>query len=339
MTPIRVAIVGLGRAGAKAVAVSSGSDGHPVIRNHLEAVGAAEGCVVAALVDPEPEARSAIMQSHPEIPCSAIVGSVDDLPTDELDLVVIATPVGTRRQDVASVLAKRPRALLLEKPLAANSRDARTIVEACGQAGVGLRVNFNRRLDTEISRFRRKISGTPTRVFGRYNNGLRNYASHMIDLLCHWYGPVESVQASGRLMAFADPLVSFTCQMKAGFEAHILAVPDVRYDQFEMELYFPDCRADLVNNGVEKRILRSTKDLYYPGYAHLTEDERSVALSPIGGFVEFYRGMVAALEKSEDGGLEAIPGCTGEEAVMNVLVLEAVLTSANAGGVSVPILG
>lgn len=68
MNPIRVAIVGLGRAGAKAATVSSGSDGNPVFRNHLEAVSAAEGCIVTALVDTEPEARSAVMRSHPEFP-------------------------------------------------------------------------------------------------------------------------------------------------------------------------------------------------------------------------------------------------------------------------------
>ena len=152
----------------------------------------------------------------------------------------------------------------------------------------------------------------------RYNKGLLNYASHMVDLLLHWYGAVEAVQAIGPAEAADDPTVSFRCDMAAGMPAYVIGLPGAQYDQFEIDVFQPQGRVSYANNGVEKRAHEAVADLYYPGYAHLRERTAPRDDTPTGGFVEYYRAVVAALR--EDGPL---PGCTGPEALANLLVLEA----------------
>ena len=102
-----------------------------------------------------------------------------------------------------------------------------------------------------------------------------------------------------------------------------------------MELLFSNSRAELVNNGVEKRFYHASSDLYYPGYAHLVEDADLRDLTPTGGFVEYYQTLANVFARDGQEAGDDIPGCTGEEALSNLLLLEAVMASADQNGMPV----
>jgi len=325
--PLKVGIAGLGRAGALAPAVPAPAGGEPVIRNHLAAVVSTPAYEIAALVEPDRERLNQAVGLYPAAGKARAYDALADLPAGELDVLILCTPTDSRRQDVLTALSRRPRLLVVEKPLAADTDTGEALLQAAAAAGCALRINFNRRFDGPIQRFWGAIGGAPNAALCRYTTGLMNYGSHMVDLLTYWFGPVRAVQAIGASSSDADPLISFSCQMDAGWPAHVLALPGVAYDQFEMEFYLPDGCARLVNNGVDKHYYRISSDLYYPGYAHLSEAPEYRDATPTGGFAEFHRLAASALHASTD-----VPGCTGSEALANLRLLEAVRESAASGG-------
>jgi hypothetical protein len=165
----------------------------------------------------------------------------------------------------------------------------------------------------------------------KYGKGLFNYGSHLVDLLTDWFGPIDAVQA---LMPIArpvvdadDPMVSFRCAMRSGFEAIVLAVEGVEFDQFDAEFLFADKVIELSNGGVERHCLMPIADLYYQGYTHLQEVAALTEVSEVSGLVGLYGAAHAHLR---DGAV--MPGCTGEAAAAGIAVLEAVLRSRDAGG-------
>jgi len=64
------------------------------------------------------------------------------------DVVVIAAPTNIHAQLVSAALdCQQVKAILCEKPLAHNVKEANGIVEACDKAGIALFVNYMRRVD------------------------------------------------------------------------------------------------------------------------------------------------------------------------------------------------
>src|SRR4051812_22184969 len=78
--------------------------------------------------------------------------SVSDLLADrELDILDVAVPPDIQ-PDIIREAAKRGhvRGILAQKPLALNVRDAKDLVERCGDAGITLAVNQNMRYDQSV---------------------------------------------------------------------------------------------------------------------------------------------------------------------------------------------
>jgi predicted dehydrogenase len=326
-----VAIFGLGRIGSTYDAGQSS----PTPRSH---VGAAlkTGWQIAALADSSAEAREAAKRQWPAL-AHFVVGP-DECEGITADAVAVCTPPANRLDDIERALQLRPRLLLLEKPLALDLQTAVDIVTRCNAAGVALRVNFHRRFDAGHQRFRALSGGEPRMAILKYGKGLFNYGSHMVDLLTDWFGPIDAVQAlmpmarPAATAEAADPMVSFRCAMRRGFEAVVLAVEGIEFDQFDAEFLFRDKVIELRNGGVERRSLLPIADLYYQGYTHLREATDLTEVAEVSGLAGLYEAAYAHLR---DGA--GMPGCTGEAAAAGIAVLQAVLRSRDAGGAIEPV--
>lgn len=322
-----IAIIGLGRVGAFAPSVPGDTKNVPVIRNHCDAVLAENRCELIALIDEDSDVRDKISSTKVLPAHVQLLSAPSELKPCAADVIVLCTAGGTRRALVPQVLNLKPRLLIVEKPLAMDSKDGKEILAMADRAGVEVRVNFNRRMDPALVRYHALMPDIPVSVICRYNKGLFNYASHMVDLLCHWYGPVRSVRAHSCVETESDPTVSFTCEFSAGFEAVFVGVTGAAYDLFEADLLFSHGAMTLTNNGVEKRIFESVEDLYYPGYSHLAEMKGHRGFSRTGGFVELY-GSIADFFLDE----KPLGGCSGLEGLKCLDILEAVLKSCRMNG-------
>jgi len=315
---ISLVVLGLGRVGSR-------NAQRPELEtlSHVGAALAAGGIEIAGLVDPDAASREA---------SRALWGGRIAAPiqSDPIglrgDIVVVGGPTTTRRAQIAAALACQPKVLLVEKPLASTAAMAREISETCREAGVLLRVNFNRRLDPGHVLFRRQLDPPPVKAVMRYGKGVLNYSSHMVDLLLHWFGDIVEVQALGA-RPVGDGALDYRCRSASGFDAVLIGFDGLAYDQFEMEFYHPDRRLALHDAGTVKRLALAVPDRVYPGYAHLADPGEILHQGVVGGFVETH----AALRDHLRGGPEP-GGCTPAEAIRNLEIIEAALKSADSRG-------
>jgi predicted dehydrogenase len=113
---VRVGVVGLGYWG-------------PNIARNLAAL---EDCELRWLCDADESARARLAVSFP---AARTTGELSELlGDDELDAVVLATPVPTHA-DLAIAVVRAGKHCFVEKPLATNAADAQAAVDAAAQAG------------------------------------------------------------------------------------------------------------------------------------------------------------------------------------------------------------
>ena len=318
---IPVVIVGLGRIGAG----NENLAGRTPL-SHLAAVLAVRGFAVTGLVETDPDRRAAAAGKMPTAATAAVLSA---LPPAEGEVIVLCTPPGKRKDLFEQTLARQPHLVIAEKPLADELGVARDIVAQAEAAGVPVRVNFNRRFDGRLQAWRRRAPMEPMAAVVTYGKGFLNYASHAVDLLIDWYGPVESVRALDGFPADeVDPQVSFHCRMTAGFDVHFVAPPSLGYDLFDIEIIGRHDRLTLRAGGAETIYEKPVEGLHYNGYAHLSASESDAG--PVGGFVELYEAVRDHLTKGQPLG-----GCDGRAALAGMAVLEAARVSAARGCVPV----
>jgi len=326
---IPLIIIGLGRIGANNASLAGN-----LPLSHLSAALSSGGFSIHGLVDPDSTKRQALLARYSQIDPACVVANLDEIPPADQPMIVIATPPISRLATAEQALALKPKLLVMEKPLALDFQTGRKLIDLFQQAGVTLRVNYNRRFDRRHDRWRKASPKTPRIVVTRYGKGLYNYASHMVDLFLHWYGPVESVRAfSAGNSDNADPNISFCCHMSAGFDAILLGIEELKYDQFEIDIFGEERRIELADGGAEIRHYRPQANKHYKGYTQLKLDDH-IDRAPVGGFVELYE---AARNFYLDG--KEMDGCDGPQALMNLAVLEAAKRSyVNGGTYEIPIL-
>lgn len=118
-TGLRVGVVGCGYWGSK----------------HVRALSAIDAVEKVVVIDPSLPRLEALTRTFPNVDiCSAL-----PLALDAVDAVVIATPPSTHRT-LALAAIQAGKHVLVEKPLAASLRDARSILAASRRAGVVLMV-------------------------------------------------------------------------------------------------------------------------------------------------------------------------------------------------------
>ena len=322
-------IAGLGRIGAGNLDLAGA-----IPMSHLSAALSVSGIDVVGLVDASQTQLDEISYRYSEqITNVALAKNFETLGINRCDVVVIATPPEARLAAVEDALKLNPRLLLLEKPISKDFASAVRIVEIVRSAGAELRVNFHRRFDRRHLRWQNCAPKNPILITMRYSKGLLNYGSHLIDFLMDWYGPIGEVQAISDLqptLTENDSVLSFRCRMSAGFEAIILGLSELQYDQHEIDIFASDSRVEIAAGGAEYRWHRPVADKHYIGYNHLEVDESKLDLGPVGGFCEAYEAINDFISRGTK-----LAGCTGIAAIANSAVLEAALRSAELGKIKI----
>jgi predicted dehydrogenase len=186
---LRVGVAGLGYWG-------------PNLARNLAAIA---GCELAWLCDPSPEARERQARSFPG---ARLTGELDDLLGDEqLDAVLLATPVSTHAQ-LAVAVAEAGKHCFVEKPLATTAADAERAVAAAERAGKILMVGHLLEYHPAVTRLKELIDGEELGalryVYGnRLNlgklrsdeNALWSLGAHDVSVVLHLIGeePQECV--------------------------------------------------------------------------------------------------------------------------------------------------
>ncbi|MGA2852576.1 MAG: Gfo/Idh/MocA family oxidoreductase [Verrucomicrobiota bacterium] len=132
------------------------------------------------------------------------------------DVFFIATPDGEHARDLADILKRRPKAVLVEKPLALDGRIALRLLKRAKQTGIPVLVDFPRRQHSGCRRIGEMLVsgelGVLLQARGIYSGGLKHNGVHLLDVLFSWCGPVGNV----RLMAKRSGMFWLEMQTRRG---------------------------------------------------------------------------------------------------------------------------
>jgi predicted dehydrogenase len=186
---VRVGVVGLGYWG-------------PNIARNLAAI---DGCELRWLCDGDAAARERLAASFPAVRTSGELQEL--LADDELDAVVLATPVPTH-SELAIAVARAGKHCFVEKPLATSAADAETAVAAARDAGKVLMVGHLLEYHPAVVRLKQLVDdgelGSLYYVYGnRLNlgklradeNALWSLGAHDVSVVLHLIGEEPDVCA------------------------------------------------------------------------------------------------------------------------------------------------
>ena len=191
--PLTVGILGAGR-------ISAGFDalGDARVQTLAHAVSRTPQLALAGFYDQDPT-RAAAAEVKWDCPASPRTRSA--WLAAGWDVICIATPDDAHATDLRDVLAQRPRAVLVEKPLAASDVDATKLLQAARRKGVPLLVDFPRREHPAVREVTKQLRsgalGKVRRVVGHYSGGARHNGVHLLDLVAAWLPSVLSVRKLG----------------------------------------------------------------------------------------------------------------------------------------------
>ena len=108
------------------------------------------------------------------------------------DIIAIATPDAQHAADLRDAIARAPRAILVEKPVALDPEEAHALLDAARKNRVPVLTDFPRRYHSATTAVARSIAdgtlGAPLAATFIYSGDAAHSAVHMIDLLHGWWG-------------------------------------------------------------------------------------------------------------------------------------------------------
>ncbi|UBU10837.1 Gfo/Idh/MocA family oxidoreductase [Nonomuraea gerenzanensis] len=337
MSEIRVGLVGYGTAGAYF---------------HAPLIHATPGLSLVAVVTGNPDRQAEVAGRYG----AAAVTDVREL-FERCDLVVVASP---NRTHVATATAALTAGLpvVVDKPLARTAEEGRELVRLAKERGVLLTVFQNRRWDGDFrtvrrlagegrlgevlrleSRFERwrpvpkggwRESGGPEEVGGL----LYDLGSHLVDQAMQLLGPVREVYCESdvrRAGVSADDDTFIALTHAGGARSHLWASSMAA--RLGPRFRVLGSAAAFVKYGmdVQEERLRAGMTPDSPGFGDDeeerwgvlgTEDDREIVRTEPGAYLDFYRGVAAALREG------AAPPVAPESAVDALAVIEAARLSA-----------
>lgn len=211
--PIRVGLIGFGLAGATF---------------HAPLITATPGLMLAAVVTTDDERRRRVRHEHPQ---ARLAASVDDLlRTDDLDLVVVASPNG--RHFEHGLLALRAGvSVIVDKPFAATADEGRALEREARERGLAVIPFHNRRWDGDFLTVRRLIAdgklGTVTRFESRFERW-------RVAPKPRWMPPGAAVEAEGMLYDLHTHLID-QALLLFGDVTHVYAETDRRRQSVQVD--------------------------------------------------------------------------------------------------------
>ncbi|TDE36845.1 oxidoreductase [Nonomuraea mesophila] len=337
MSDIRVGLVGYGTAGAFF---------------HAPLIHATPGLALTAVVTRDPGRQAEVSAKYG----AAAVGDVDAL-WDLCDLVVVASPNRTHVSTAGAALT-RGLPVVVDKPLSRTAEEGRELVRLAKERGLMLTVFHNRRWDGDYltvcrlaregrlgevlrfeSRFERwrprpkggwRETGGPEEVGGL----LYDLGSHLIDQALHLLGPATQVYCESdvrRAGVAADDDTFVALAHAGGARSHLwmssmAARLGPRFRVLGSAGAFVKYGMD-----VQEERLRAGAAPGTPGFGDDeesrwgqlgTEDDHRTVLTEPGAYLDFYRGVEAALREG------TAPPVDPESAVGTLAVIEAARLSA-----------
>lgn len=334
MTPIPVALIGYGLGGRSF---------------HAPVIAATRALRLASIVTSNPERQRQARADHPE---ARVLESVDALFDDPAmtDLVVISTPNITH-VPLARRAIDAGRAVVVDKPFAPTSAEARTLIDAARQRRVMLSVYHNRRWDGDFLTIQRLLGEG---AFGRVHRfesrlerwrpvpkgGWRELAepreaggllfdlgSHLIDQALCLFGPVADVYAEidrRRPGMSVDDDVFLALTHASGVRSHLWTSSLVAQDGPRLRVLGDRAAYTKVTSDIQEAALRRGDRVDTPdwgvdspdAYGLLGVGAEAIPLpTERGDYRGFYAGVARALREGSPPPVDPADAVAGLEII------------------------
>jgi predicted dehydrogenase len=246
------------------------------------------------------------------------------------EIVSICTPDSTHYDLICAAIATSSvRAILAEKPLSLDLREAQEIVRLASKRNLVLLVNYSRRYSQGHNRLREFIKsgsiGEIQTVGGYYTKGILHNGTHWLDLARFLVGEVTRVWGHDvRKEGGDDPTLDAFLEFDNGANAYLHGCDAGAFTLFEMDLVGKDGRVRIVESGHAFEIYEVGHSPHYRGYRTLVQKEKL-----LDGLQNVLLNAVEELVRCLDEGGQ--PSCSGVEGIEALRIALAVRESARTG--------
>ena len=191
------------------------------------------------------------------------------------DVVSISVPTNFHFEVFKEVISYKPKAVILEKPVASSEKEAKQMVKIAKDANCKVSVNYIRRYNPAIVELKKIIDqgkfGEIYKGVIWYTKGLINNGSHFIDLLIWLFGNITSVRVikTGRRWDNKDPEPDL-CICFGVTEIYMLAGREEKYYMGSLNLIASD-GVITYEDGHDIMVQYSQDDPQYPKYKGLSK--------------------------------------------------------------------
>lgn len=305
-------IIGLGKIGME-YDINIHSD--EFVFTHARAFSNHQDFELLGAIDPSDEKRFLFTQNYRKPAYSDLSVALQNI---DPEIIVIASPTNYHKDILAEVIMLcKPIAIVCEKPLSYDVKDARLMIELCEQNGVKLYVNYMRRSDLGVNEVKDRITkgkiAIPIKGIAWYSKGFLHNGSHLFNLLEFWLGECKGykIMSEGRLWNGLDPEPDIFVQFALG-SITFLAAWEESFSHYSIELLSHTGRLRYEKGGEHITWQSTCDDPNFKGYTILNDSPELIPNS-----MNCYQWHVTdQLSKALSGQTASI--CSGIEALTTI---------------------
>lgn len=264
------AIVGAGSIGGLIDSPKSAN-----IASHAHAFLKHSNCKLIAICEPNSANQSAFIGRWGEM---GIYHSLDALfQYETIDLLAIASPTQFHANALEEALhVKSLQAIVCEKPLVATAKELAHIAPLLLSSEKKILIHLMRRYDPSFIKLANAIAaqkwGKAVRFQGVFTKGLLHNGVHMLAVLSHFFGEIETIKSLHVKRLHEDISGDFevTCKEARGV---LSCMEELSYSAFELALWFEDGKVEIKEGGARIDTFVKKPSPLYEGYFSLEHEE------------------------------------------------------------------
>lgn len=228
------------------------SHNEDLIQSHAKAIDLHPDFDLLGAVDISPKLREIFKLMYKKPSYTDLATALKDLSPE---LVVIAVPTKFHFSIIKEVIRiSKPVAILCEKPLSYDVREAQLITKLCEENEIMLIVNYIRLSDPGAIEVKRALSSgkikMPVKGVCYYSKGFLHNGSHFFNLLEFWLGDLKSFKVlnKGKKLGINDSEPDIFVSFKNG-DITFLSTWDDAFCEHSIELMSPSGKLSYQNGG------------------------------------------------------------------------------------------
>lgn len=264
------AIVGAGSIGGLIDSPNSAN-----IASHAHAISKHPQCKLTAICEPNSANQSAFIGRWGEM---GVYHSLESLLQYEtIDLLAIASPTQFHAATLEEALhVKSLSAIICEKPLVSTAQELAHLTPLLLASEKKILIHLMRQYDPTFIKLANDITaqkwGKTVRFQGVFTKGLLHNGIHMMALLSHFFGEIESIKGLHVTLLDEDVSGDFdvTCKNASGL---LSCMEELPYSAFELNIWFENGKVEIKEGGAKIDTFIKIPSPLYEGYFSLDHEE------------------------------------------------------------------